>query len=471
MNYYERIQHSIDFIEDHLFEDFTVEMCAKEAYMSVSGFYRMFLSIVGYNVKEYIRLRRLTCAYYDLIESPDTVLDISIKYGYTSSDSFTRAFKKRFGVLPSKVKHFSSQETINKFARLNIMEQYFETENHELEEKYPDIKVIRELPDLKVACYTYFGKDPEDHAFAIMKEWAKTHNVPFHEDTYRIFGYNNPDPSNVDDFSELYGYEVCITISDEQYEALEDVPSILTKESYPCVKRRILRGGKYAVMSVKRDETGDIGTPIMAAWKRFNLWISESKYLWGGNQYLEEHLGFSDDDDHIGGVNLYISIKDTPNIILSKKEQVTIPTCNVAVFKSEGNDKDSIAIKAWDNALTFAKQNHLDSNFCKIYQYNKGFDIRPPYFHVVMITLPDTFDIHNCITSSAVSFEVFLGGTYLCVETTREQLMDTWMRMEQWRKETKMGYAKHQWVEEWCLENWAFPEKKLKVCYPILNTI
>lgn len=118
------------------------------------------------------------------------------------------------------------------------------------------------------------------------------------------------DPSNVDDSEEIYGYEVCVTISEEQFLKLNDVPADFVKGTYDVVKRRILSGGKYAVMSVKRDETGDIGSNIILAWKRFVLWIGESKYLWGGSQYLEEHLGFSEKDDHIGGVDLYISIKE-----------------------------------------------------------------------------------------------------------------------------------------------------------------
>ena len=190
------------------------------------------------------------------------------------------------------------------------MEKYFETGNKELEEKYPDIKVIKELEDMKVACFTYYGKDPEHHAFEAMKKWANENNVYFHDVSYRIFGYNHPDPSNVDDSQEIYGYEVCVTISDEQFLRLNDVPADFVKGTYDEVKRRILSGGKYAVMSVKRDNTGDIGSNIIAAWKRFVLWIGESKYLWGGSQYLEEHLGFSEKDDHIGGVDLYISIKE-----------------------------------------------------------------------------------------------------------------------------------------------------------------
>jgi len=325
MNYYQRIQKAIDFIEAHLDQPITIEACAKEAYMSISGFYRMFLSIVGYNVKEYIRMRRLTLAYYDLIRSDEGVLSVAIKYEYNSADSFTKAFKKQFGILPSKVKSVSSQHGINEFVRLNIMEQYFETGNKALEKKYPDIKVIRKLEDMKVACFTYFGKDSENHAFATMKQWAKDNDVNFHDNSYRIFGYNHPDPSNVDDPSEIYGYEVCVTVPDALYAQLEDVPDDFVKGTYDCVKRRILNGGKYAVTSVKRDETGDIGTNIIAEWKRFSSWIGDSKYLWGGMQYLEEHLGFSESDDHIGGVDLYISVKDTPTDSLAQKAEKVLP--------------------------------------------------------------------------------------------------------------------------------------------------
>ena len=120
MNYYERIQNSIDFIEDNLAEEITVEQCAKQAYMSVSGYYRMFLSVVGYTIKEYIRMRRLTVACEELIKDDCSVTEVAVKYGYNSTDSFTRAFKSQFGTVPSKVKDISSQLKTNQFAN-NIL--------------------------------------------------------------------------------------------------------------------------------------------------------------------------------------------------------------------------------------------------------------------------------------------------------------------------------------------------------------
>ena len=151
-----------------------------------------------------------------------------------------------------------------------------------------------------------------------MKKWASKNNICFKDGAYRIFGYNHPDPSNAD---EVYGYEVCVTISDEQYAKLKDVSRDFVSGTYDEVKRRVISGGKYAVMSVNRDDTGDIGNNISAAWKRFNSWMHDSKYLWGGKQYLEEHLGFSKTEDHIGGVDLYISIADSPRLMIRKKSK------------------------------------------------------------------------------------------------------------------------------------------------------
>lgn len=308
MNYYERIQQSLDYIEENLTEDITVENCARAACMSVSGYHRMFLSIVGYNVKEYIRLRRLTMAAEELAAGHLSVLETAVKYGYESADSFARAFKSRMGILPSRMKNASFLPESKQFARVNVMEKLFENDGA-LGDKYPDIKVIRELPSMKVACYTYFGDQPEDNAFAVLKAWAAEHELALHREGYRVFGYNHPDPENVDS-DETYGYEVCLTIPGELYEALPDVPADFVRGTYDGVKRCIIGGGKYAVMSVRREAGEDIGPEIMKAWKRFNVWLRESKYTWGCGRYLEEHLGFNEADVHVGGVDLYVPIRE-----------------------------------------------------------------------------------------------------------------------------------------------------------------
>jgi len=84
----ERIQNSIDYIEDHLEEGLTVEKVAKHAYMSLSGFYRMFFAITGYPVKEYVIHWRISQASKALRYEDLKVIDAAVKYSYGSVDAF-----------------------------------------------------------------------------------------------------------------------------------------------------------------------------------------------------------------------------------------------------------------------------------------------------------------------------------------------------------------------------------------------
>lgn len=475
MNYYERIQNSLSYIEENLCNEITVENCAKEAYMSVSGYYRMFLSIVGHNVKEYIRERRLTLALSELKEpSGETVLSLAVKYYYNSADSFTRAFKKQFGVLPSRVRVLPDNTILHTTERINIMEKFFETENTELLEKYPDIKVIKSLPEQKAACFTYYGPEPEGHAFEVMKAFAKKMKISLHDSSYRVYGYNHPDPS---DGEEVYGYEVCVTIPDELYETLPDVPADFTKGTYDGVKRRILGGGKYAVLSVKRGDDGDVGTNIMLAWKRFLLWMEEAKYVYGRNQYLEEHLGFDEADDHIGGVDLYLSVDTPPVMNASELTEKTLLPFRAVKFYIEGTNPEALPNECWGAALAFAKRYGLSSDKSSVFQYNNGFDRRPPFFHAILISLPEGFSEESCQKEVnrfgfdeggvQISFTDVPGGRYMTKKTSRSGLVMSWQQMEQLRKDKKITGARHQWMEEWCLPDFSFPEKEITVYYPI----
>lgn len=70
-------------------------------------FQRMFTYIADTNLSEYIRRRRMTQAAFELQNSDVRIIDLALKYGYESPDSFTRAFHKIHGAKslpPSGVK-------------------------------------------------------------------------------------------------------------------------------------------------------------------------------------------------------------------------------------------------------------------------------------------------------------------------------------------------------------------------------
>lgn len=65
----------------------------------------MFSFLAGISLSEYIRRRRLTLAAFELKDSNVKVIDIAIKYGYNSPDSFARAFQNLHGIRPSEARN------------------------------------------------------------------------------------------------------------------------------------------------------------------------------------------------------------------------------------------------------------------------------------------------------------------------------------------------------------------------------
>ena len=291
MNYYERVQRSIDYIENNLENKIDIQFAAQEAYMSLSNYYRMFFALVGYTVKEYIRCRRISLAAPEVVSSNIPIIEIAVLYDFESGDSFSRAFKRITGSMPSE---FRKHEQQYHFERVNILDKYFDIQDNELLEKYPDIKVLKELEPMKVAYYCYYGKEPETGAFAVMTNWLNNLGLDINEQKMRIFGYDNPSPSSPD--QEEYGYEVCVTIDD----------SVVVDDH---VQVKVLSGGLYAVTSVSQGESGDLGPEIAKAWGRFNNWMKDSKYVYGKHKCLEEHLGF-DNNKHMGGIDLYMPVAE-----------------------------------------------------------------------------------------------------------------------------------------------------------------
>lgn len=104
MEWLNRITEAIDTIEKRLTHHLNVEDLAKSAYSSSFHFQRMFHVLTGVTVADYIRRRRLTLAAQDLAMSSDKVVDIALKYGYDSPESFAKAFRKAHGLSPSEAR-------------------------------------------------------------------------------------------------------------------------------------------------------------------------------------------------------------------------------------------------------------------------------------------------------------------------------------------------------------------------------
>ncbi len=101
MDWINSIQKAIDYIEEHLTDNLEYEDIANECFSSSFHFQRVFSILCGCTIGEYIRNRRLTMAGKELLVGTPKIIDISLKYGYESPDSFSRAFTKFYGITPS----------------------------------------------------------------------------------------------------------------------------------------------------------------------------------------------------------------------------------------------------------------------------------------------------------------------------------------------------------------------------------
>ena len=101
MNWTERLNEAVAYIESHLTEDPDPEQLGRIAGCSAYHFQRMFLYLTDMTLTEYIRRRKMTLAAADLQGGEEKIIDVALKYGYTSPTAFNRAFQSVHGVAPS----------------------------------------------------------------------------------------------------------------------------------------------------------------------------------------------------------------------------------------------------------------------------------------------------------------------------------------------------------------------------------
>ena len=105
MEWIERLNGAMNYIEEHLTDEIDYEQLGKIACCSSYHFQRMFTYMAGIPLSEYIRRRKMSLAAVDLQSKDAKIIDVAIKYGYHSPTAFNRAFQSIHKVAPSFVKN------------------------------------------------------------------------------------------------------------------------------------------------------------------------------------------------------------------------------------------------------------------------------------------------------------------------------------------------------------------------------
>lgn len=105
MEWIEKLNEAIGYMEEHLTDEIDYEQLGRIACCSSYHFQRMFAYMASVPLSEYIRRRRMSLAAVDLQEKEAKIIDVAAKYGYSSPTAFNRAFQTVHGIAPSAVKN------------------------------------------------------------------------------------------------------------------------------------------------------------------------------------------------------------------------------------------------------------------------------------------------------------------------------------------------------------------------------
>ncbi|KIL37836.1 hypothetical protein SD70_30340 [Gordoniibacillus kamchatkensis] len=382
------VQRAIDYMEEHLGERIEPQRIAEAAYMSLPNLYRMFYALTGHPLVEYVRKRRIHRAAVSLRHSDAPVLDIAFDCGFDSYRTFAAAFKRFTGLTPGA---YRKAGTYYSFERVNLPEKVSYAEDRALSRQYPDVKVIRTLPERAVAYrHAAFAREGlEDEAFRLFYELLAA--AGFDMEKTRIFGSDvPPEPGSRPNLLE---YVVMAPI--EPHDAA----------IHPKLFTTALPEGLYAVCTAPAGPA----EAIVAEWNRLLAeWLPRSSFKLGGHMFMEQYCHHRGKTTRL---KLFLPV-------VRKHEQEPIEIAQLApvrmlAFRAAGDTAQSAAderLTGWltDNGITGGGDRSLF--MCYSYGFGNGSD---RWYELGVSLLPD----EELSAPHGGQIKWMEGGLYACVTT------------------------------------------------------
>lgn len=102
MNDHSEVRATLEFIESNLDNAISLDALSRRTYLSKYHYHRIFRRITGESVARYVTKRRMAKAARELAETDEPIIDIALKYQYSSQEAFSRAFARFYGLTPGK---------------------------------------------------------------------------------------------------------------------------------------------------------------------------------------------------------------------------------------------------------------------------------------------------------------------------------------------------------------------------------
>ena len=264
MDYFDRVQRVIDHIEIHLSDELTLTELSTISCYSPYHFHRVFLILTGINVMEYIRNRRLAKSLEEIENTDKTILEISLSYRFNSCDTFTRAFRRKYGMNPGtyrKTREMKAkpQDKINLMDNLNINNYRSFFMEPKIIEKGQFLFAGFELKTSSVEGKNY--KEIPEFWKSYIKNNLKEKIKNKSDENIEIAVCCDFDP-DTQNFSYVIGFEV---------DSFDGLPGDIFQREIP--------GAKYAVFTTPKSTPANFSESIQkTASFVFKEWLPESGY-------------------------------------------------------------------------------------------------------------------------------------------------------------------------------------------------
>ena len=205
----ERLLPILIHIQTHLEDDLSLEALAQQADLSPFHFHRIFRGALGETVKQYVQRLRLERAAYFLKIQDAAVIDVAFSLGYRTHETFSRAFRRQFGVTPKEYRR------THRFAR-HVEEHIPPALSQVLNEQTTHYEIsrvsVRKLDEIGLAFIRHLGPyvDADAGSFARLTTWTQANGLYRGDNLLIGIGHDDPNVTPADKVR----YDACIEVSE-----------------------------------------------------------------------------------------------------------------------------------------------------------------------------------------------------------------------------------------------------------------
>jgi AraC family transcriptional regulator len=295
--YKSRINRVFEFIDQNLESDLSLNKISEIAFFSPFHFHRVFKFVTGETLKEYITRRRIEKSASDLLHKNITATEIAHKYGFSDNSSYSRTFKKYFGVNPTEFK----KQNPNRSSKIRQLESKNGQEYPDYEKyiciidnlkKWTKMNAkieVKETPELSLAGVTHVGVNGIENAFEKLTKWARPKGLLKNPEAkmgrvfFDSFKFTAPDKVRMSIF----------LVTNESFETEGEINK-LTISKGKCII------GRFEITPMEFEKS----------WTSLFIWMNENGYKKGiENPYEIYHNDYREHPENKFIVDLYIPIE------------------------------------------------------------------------------------------------------------------------------------------------------------------